>query len=148
MTGEHAPPGFFTDRLAWMERLRLFMNEQEPAILWYFVHDGKPAGAGYFVGYEWLSNRRVGFIGLSGFRRSDVPTGEWIPVRGPLMEDFTQWSSLPRLDLFGGNGGRGYRPVARDIPPQRGLRSIGQPASTCRPRHPYGDDRVRRRRVD
>ena len=49
------------------------MNEREPSVNWFFVHDGKPEGAGYFVGYERVSNRRVGFIGLSGFRSDPVP---------------------------------------------------------------------------
>jgi hypothetical protein len=119
LTGAHAPPGFFTDRLNWMQRLRIFINEQDPTILWYFVHDGQPAGAGYFVGYEQASNRRVGFIGLSGSRTSPVPPSEWIPVRGPVMEDFTQWSSLPISIYSGSMWGRGYRPVPRDIPPHQ-----------------------------
>ena len=95
MVGEHEKPGFFSLRPGWDERLKVFINEQEPTVLWFFVHDGKPEGAGYFVGYERTSNRRVGFIGLSGFRTDLVPTSEWIPVRGAVIMDYAQWSSAP-----------------------------------------------------
>ncbi len=68
IVGEHRTPGFFSSHLGWAQRLKPFVNEREPTVNWFFVHDGKPEGAGYFVGYERVSNRRVGFIGLSGFR--------------------------------------------------------------------------------
>ena len=68
MPGEHGKPGFFSGQPGWTARLQLFVNEQEPDVNWFFVHDGKPEGAGYFVAYERESNRRVGFIGLAGFR--------------------------------------------------------------------------------
>jgi hypothetical protein len=93
--GEHEKPGFFAEQSGWEQRLNVFVNEQEPKVLWYFVHDGKPEGAGYFVGYERESNRRVGFIGLSGFRSDSVPSDERIPVRNPLMTGYSQWSSAP-----------------------------------------------------
>jgi hypothetical protein len=101
LPGEHAKPGFFSSRPGWQGRLEVFLNEQEPTVIWYFVHDGKAEGAGYFVGYERTSNRRVGFIGLSGFRAELVPISEWIPVRGALMMDFTYWSSAPTW-IYGG----------------------------------------------
>ena len=52
------------------------MDERDPSVTWFFVHDGQPQGAGYFVGYERVSNRRVGFIGLAGFRSHSVPAAE------------------------------------------------------------------------
>ena len=55
------------------------MNEREPTVNWFFVRDEKPDGAGYFVAYERKSNRRVGFIGMSGFRIDPVPRADWIP---------------------------------------------------------------------
>ena len=50
-----------------------FANEREPTANWFFIHDEKPDGAGYFVAYERKSNRRIGFIGMSGFRTDPVP---------------------------------------------------------------------------
>jgi hypothetical protein len=58
------------------------VDEREPTVNWFFVHDGKPDGAGYFAAYERTSNRRVGFIGMSGFRSGPVPAADWIPVQG------------------------------------------------------------------
>ena len=52
MSGEHRKTGFFSSRSGWDQRLKVFVNEREPTVNWFFVHDGKPEGAGYFVGYE------------------------------------------------------------------------------------------------
>jgi hypothetical protein len=116
MSGAHGTPSFFSSSPGWEERLKLFMDEREPNVIWFFVHDGKQAGAGYFVGYERVSNRRVGFIGLSGFRSDPVPTAEWIPVRGEHISDYSQWSSLP---LWLNSGPRWLAPPERwDLPPR------------------------------
>ncbi len=119
MPGERGTPGFFADALGWQERLEVFVNEKEPTVLWYFVHDGKPEGAGYFVGYERDSNRRVGFIGLLGFRSHPVPMDEWIPVRNALMADYSQWSSesISIYSTSNWGGPRALRPGQRDLPP-------------------------------
>jgi hypothetical protein len=119
VAGEHERPGFFADQPGWDVRLNLFVNEQEPTALWYFVHDGKPEGAGYFVGYERKSNRRIGFIGLSGFRSGPAPIDEWIPVRSALMMGYSQWSSAPISIAWGQRWERlGFRPDRWDLPPR------------------------------
>jgi len=115
MPGEHGKPGFSSSRPGWEHRLKVFVDEQEPTVNWFFVHDGRPEGAGYFVGYERASNRRVGFIGLSGFRSDPVPTDERIPVRAALIMDYSLWSSAPLL--FYSGGGWGVRPHGSDLPP-------------------------------
>jgi hypothetical protein len=92
ISGAEGKPGFFTSRIGWAERLKRFENEQEPKVNWFFVHNGEQQGAGYFVGYERETNRRVGFIGISGFHSDPVPSEDWIPVRGTLM-NYTAWSS-------------------------------------------------------
>ncbi len=97
MSGEHRTPDFFSSQLGWGQRLKVFRDERNPTVNWFFVHDGKPAGAGYFVSYERVSNRRVGFIGLSGFRSHSVPAAEWFPLRGDLISDDSQWRWSPRL---------------------------------------------------
>ena len=68
LSGERGTTGFLYWPLSWERRLKVFVNDREPTVNWFFVHDGKPQGSGYFVGYEKVSNRRVGFIGLAGFR--------------------------------------------------------------------------------
>jgi hypothetical protein len=108
-------PGVFASKPGWERRVKVFMDERAPAVNWFFVHDGERRGAGYFVGYERESNRRVGFIGLSGFRPDPPPANERIPVRGELMWDDSHWSSSP----FWINTGRwAIRPDRRDIPPR------------------------------
>ena len=81
------------------------------------MHDGKADGAGYFVGYESKSRRRVGFIGLSGFRPEPLPIEQLIPVRGQLAADYSQWSSLPDSIYWGASRWRNVRTDLRDLPP-------------------------------
>ena len=86
LSGAGRAPGFFSSRIGWEQRLIALGNQQEPAVTWYFLDDGKLHGAGYFVGYDSENNRRVGFIGLAGFRSNPVPVDEWIPVLGKFIE--------------------------------------------------------------
>jgi hypothetical protein len=88
------PSKFGSSRPGWEQRLEVFMNEREPAVNWFFVHDGEPQGSGYFVGYESVSNRRVGFIGRSGFRSHSVGADERIPVRSELVAVFDQFGKM------------------------------------------------------
>ncbi len=110
MSGEHPKSGDFSSQLGWGSRLMSFVDEQEPTVNWYFVHDGKPDGAGYFVGYERTSNRRVGFLGMSGFRPDPWPPADWIPVRGEPK------SSSP-ASIYSGHGWV-VRPGPWDVPPR------------------------------
>ncbi len=114
--GEHRTPVFFSSQLGWEQRLKPFLNEREPTVNWFFVHDGKPEGAGYFVGYERVSNRCAGFIGLSGFRSQPVPAAEWIPVRGELVGDYSIWSSAA-LSIYSGRAWVA-RAQSWDVPPR------------------------------
>jgi hypothetical protein len=116
LTGQRPTPGFFSWRPGWAQRLKVFMDEREPTANWFFVHDGKMEGAGYFVGYERETNRRLGFIGLSGFRANPVPSDEWIPVRGALIMGISNWSSAPLSIYFSGE--RGFQPDRGDLPPR------------------------------
>jgi hypothetical protein len=49
MSGEQPKTGYFSSRSRWDSRLMPFVDEREPTVNWFFVHDGKPDGAGYFV---------------------------------------------------------------------------------------------------
>jgi len=115
-SGAHGAPAFFSSRLSWHERLKEFTDEKAPTVNWFFVHDGEREGAGYFVGYDRVSNGGVGFIGLSGFHSQPVPASDWIPVRGDLMRDYSTWSSAP---VWVGSG-RAWvpRPNPLDLPPR------------------------------
>jgi hypothetical protein len=116
MPGEHGAPGFFSSYPQWDQRLEVFVDAEEPTVIWYFVHDGRPEGAGYFVGYTRMSNRRVGYIGLNGFRPDPVPYDECIPVRAALIMDSVNWSSVPTW-LHSGHG-QVPRVDQSDLPPR------------------------------
>ena len=122
-------PGLFSRQVGWAERLTAFVDEREPTVNWFFVHDGKPDGAGYFAAYERTSNRRVGFIGMSGFRKGPVPAADWIPVHGGPT------SSAP-VSI---NSGHAWvlRPAGGDVPPRLVYSAIRKPTATGRPR-PHG----------
>ncbi|HEV3302029.1 MAG TPA: hypothetical protein VG055_20410 [Planctomycetaceae bacterium] len=80
-------------RFNWEWRLKIFEDDQHQSNHWYFVHNGKENGAGYFVGYNWANNRRIGFLGESGFSENPVPVEQWIPVRRDLVI-WSQWSAV------------------------------------------------------
>jgi hypothetical protein len=92
-------PYFFLNALGgrdWDWRLRAFLDELHPDNVWYFVHDGRTDGAGYFVGYDKVEKRRLGFIGQSGFSLDRPPQKDWFPVerhlvRSPLIK---LWTSI------------------------------------------------------
>jgi hypothetical protein len=77
----------------WENRLKLFVDDQHRGVNWFFVHDGKADGTGYFVGYERADNRIVGYIGRSGFARGLVLPGDRFPVRVELMRSVAYWSA-------------------------------------------------------
>lgn len=79
--------------LTWHQRIKVFLDERQPDAVWYFLHDGRSAGSGYFVGYERGSNRRIGYIGLSGPSEQPPRAEDRIPVRGELLHDYESWSS-------------------------------------------------------
>jgi hypothetical protein len=60
----------------WSERLRGFADNRRPTIYWFAVSDGRVPGHVHLVGYDSLSNMRVGFIGIAGFRQDEPPTEE------------------------------------------------------------------------
>jgi hypothetical protein len=85
----------------WEHRLKMFADDQHPNLNWFFVHDGKFDGTGYFVGYDRADSRLIGYIGQSGFTSSPVPAGDQFPVRLDLMSDARFWSSA-KLSILGG----------------------------------------------
>lgn len=116
LDGERADDASLSSPRDWPQRIKVFRDEHEPAALWYFVHDGEPDGAGYFVGYERVSNRLIGYIGLSGFRPDPVPPGDRFPVRDELMLGYSFWSSSPiSIDW---SGPWDVRKDSQDLPPR------------------------------
>ena len=98
--------------IPWQSRLKPFVEPEHPSVIWYFIHDGKPDGAGYFAGYDRSTNRPVGFIGDSGFTSDRPAPGHQFPVRGSLLTTF--WSP----SRFGTSQGQvvGTDPLTSGIP--------------------------------
>jgi len=114
--GDHESRYRFFLQPGWDQRIKVFTDEREPAAIWYFIHDGQPEGAGYFVGYERVSNRLIGYIGLSGFRAEPVPVDDRIRVDGKLALENWPWSSVP-LSIWSGRQWTS-RPGRWDVPPR------------------------------
>jgi hypothetical protein len=89
-----------TSDLGWNERLLIFSDErisesrkgsgpgslsQGPTVsaqaYWYLVHDGRPDGAAYFVGYDAATYSRLGYLGTMGYRPDGLPKEEWFHVK-------------------------------------------------------------------
>jgi hypothetical protein len=77
---ERAGPG----DIPWGQRLGSFADGRSPAGYWYFVSDGRPDGAGYFVCYDSKSNACLGYLGTAGFRAGPLPPDEMVPFGGAV----------------------------------------------------------------
>ncbi len=65
--------------------IQSYSDARERRTAWYFVAFGNPAGTADFVGYDVLTNQRVGYIGLAGFQ-ADRPTDKQaFPIRRTRM---------------------------------------------------------------
>jgi hypothetical protein len=78
---------------------------------WYYVHDGKLDGRGYFAGYDAVSRQCLGYIGKNGFQESEPSEKEGFPMDGRLMLD-------PRGNIIA-------QMLTRTLPPSLG----GHPAA-------------------
>jgi hypothetical protein len=56
-------------------RVTCYADGLSPRTYWYFVTDGLPGGAGWFEGFDRESKRRVGYLGVGGFRETP-PDGD------------------------------------------------------------------------
>ncbi|HZY85304.1 MAG TPA: hypothetical protein VFE78_10770 [Gemmataceae bacterium] len=68
--------------VTWADRIHTFADGRSPAGYWYFISDGRPGGAGYFVCYDSKSNACLGHLGTAGFRAGPLPPDERIPFGG------------------------------------------------------------------
>ena len=96
----------------WSERTEPFFDGRKPPADWYFLHDGKPAGWGYFVGYDHNSRKRIGYLGRLGFRSDLPPTDERFAVPGRMVHD-RDWCA--RAVGRGPDGQGGLQPQASGI---------------------------------
>ena len=81
----------FFFRQSWGQRIYPLSDGAKPERFWYFVHDGRREGAGYFEGFDRKSKGRIGFIGMNGYAQERPPQSEWFPVDG---RDFPYGNAL------------------------------------------------------
>ncbi len=74
--------GSFFLRHPWNRRIRSFSDGKKPETYWYFMHDGRQDGAGYFVGYHRKTKQQVGYIGMAGFADTQPPRELWFSIDG------------------------------------------------------------------
>jgi hypothetical protein len=78
--GPLRPAGVLEVPIPWRERIAASSNFQRPQTGWYLVRDAEPLGHAYFVGYDEMSKRRIGYIARNGFRPAIPPREEWFDV--------------------------------------------------------------------
>lgn len=71
--------------LAWSQRLQAFAVPARPAEFWYFVHDGRRDGRGYFEGFGAETSHHLGYLGLSGLRPDRPPPEDRFPATPESM---------------------------------------------------------------
>lgn len=71
--------------MSWYQRVVPLGSAQDT--IWFFLHDGRRDGRGYFLGYDAETRLRVGCIGRRGFRPDEPPADERFAVDGRAVSD-------------------------------------------------------------
>lgn len=67
--------------ISWPERMWIFPSRKDGInYLWYFIHDGQAHGKAFFVGYDYETRQRIGFLGTMGFQEAEIPPEGMFPV--------------------------------------------------------------------
>lgn len=90
----HLRLGVSAAEVPWSQRVRGFSDNRNPPVWWFAISDGRSPGSLYLVGYDSLSNGRVGFLGTAGFREQPLPPQERFPL---------SWSSQALLTRLASN---------------------------------------------
>jgi hypothetical protein len=70
------------------DRIACLSDGSDPPNYWYFVHDGKRAGKGYFVGFNSQSKNCLGYVGQKGLTQDMPPQGDWFPLDGRRLSGY------------------------------------------------------------
>lgn len=79
------PPGAGPSLISsrdWTNRLASISDGGSPAIYWYLLHDGRPNGLAYGIGYNSVTKRNVGYFSCDGFSERLPPRETWFQVKG------------------------------------------------------------------
>jgi hypothetical protein len=71
--------------LPWSGRIAHVYDDWLDSETWYFMHDGKLRGHGWFVGYDKVEKLKIGYIGRNGFQSDEPPLEQQFPVDGRRM---------------------------------------------------------------
>jgi hypothetical protein len=74
-------------------RIEGFSDGRRTPVDWFFVQFRKPQSVGYFVGYDRVSQQRVGYIGRNGFQIEEPNVEQVFPIRR-IREDSWATSGL------------------------------------------------------
>jgi len=86
--------------LRWNERIVCAYNDWYGPEVWYFVHDGKLEGHGYFVGYDKIAKATIGYIGCDGFRPNEPPLDQQFAVDGRRMSNRYSYGGTSMIDCY------------------------------------------------
>jgi hypothetical protein len=81
----------------WYYRIASFVDDRRPPVYWFFVTDGRSQGHAYWVGYDSLTNARIGFLGTAGFRADPLVPEELFPFSGSTWDDPSGWGLRDRV---------------------------------------------------
>lgn len=73
------PPRFFAVPLVWGQTLSA-TTFGRPRSDWFLLRDTATEGRGYFIGYDAVSKKPIGFIGRAGFRHGVPAQDEWFDL--------------------------------------------------------------------
>ena len=100
------------------ERIAALSDGGEPPNYWYFIHDGKREGKGYFVGFNSRSKSFIGYIGQNGLVQALPKQDDWFPFDGRKLGDYEMPGLQPAIRasyepnvMINSSYGRSYRPV-------------------------------------
>ncbi len=66
----------------WQSRITSANDGGTPELYWYLVHDGRPNGRAYGVGFHSKTKLAVGYFAREGFSDTRPPREQWFEVRG------------------------------------------------------------------
>jgi hypothetical protein len=76
LTAPYRSPRFFKYPIGWSERIAGINSSEKPPISWIFLRDAERPGSAVVMGYEPISNQRIGYLGRRGFRTTLPPADE------------------------------------------------------------------------
>jgi len=97
----------------WDEELAGFNDNGQPMTYWYWLRHAEPPRPAYFVGFDSVSKRCIGYLGRRGFQAEQPSAAECFPVpkaKGArivtISNQFQQWSNEPWYPPYSEGGDR------------------------------------------